>query len=57
MYQQRRTLERIVTTEIMKLERRQALTRVGAHPLSAPAHSPGRLRVRHEGGELGLRSA
>lgn len=57
MYHQRRTLERIVTTEIMKLERLQALTRAGAHPLSAPAHSPGRLRVRHEGGELGLRSA
>jgi hypothetical protein len=29
MYQQRRVLERIVTAEIMKLERRQALIRAG----------------------------
>ena len=39
MYHERRVRERIIATEIMKLERRRALTRSGAHPLSPPARS------------------
>jgi hypothetical protein len=57
MYHERRVRERIIATEIMKLERRQALTRAGEHPLSPPAHSRCRRCGSHtghdEGGHLG----
>jgi hypothetical protein len=50
MYHQRRVVERIVAAEIMKLERRQALIRTGAHAFSPSAPSPRRMRSHRADG-------
>jgi hypothetical protein len=44
MYHQRAVVERIVAAEILKLERRRASIRTGAHAFSPSAPAPRRMR-------------